>query len=205
MALKKELYRKLLHLLIILFPISYCYLGESQSLIIFAVLALFVVPFDYLRPKNPKINKIFTKIFGALLGDHEKTSTNLSGISFILLAACINFAIFKKEIAITGFIILAISSSTAAIMGKKFPKRPFYEKSFAGSASFFFSALVILISCGIVWHLGAWFYIFGLFAVFCVTMFEARPSFMEINDNFSIPIGFSIIMTFFDLALNYNY
>ena len=101
--------------------------------------------------------------------------------------------------------ILVISDALAAIVGRNYPSQPFYEKSVSGSAAFAVSGLIILIACGMIFHVRPWFYIFGLFALFCVTMFESRPSFLEVDDNFTIPIGFGIIMTFFDIVWNYTY
>jgi dolichol kinase len=75
----------------------------------------------------------------------------------------------------------------------------------AGSSAFFVSALVILIICGISFDVGAWYYLFGIFAIFCVTILEARPSFVGIDDNFLIPIVFAVEMSFFDIVWNMSY
>lgn len=205
MNLQHEFYRKCLHLLLLVIPMTYHFLGKWKALMIFAPVTLLVVSLDYLRRHNAKIKTIFAKIFGSILREHELDGTKLCGASFVGLATCINFLFFKAEIAITGFLILIISDALAALVGKGIPSRPFFEKSLAGSVAFFISALVILIGCGISYHSGYWFFLFGIFATFCVTMFEARPSLFSVDDNFSIPIGFSLIMTFFDLTWNYSY
>lgn len=205
MNIKHEIYRKIFHILLLIIPITYCYLGKWQSLMIFAPITAILFSIDLLRQKSAKTNAVFSKLFGLILRDREKTGKSLCGATFVGLAACICFLLFTKEILVTGFLILAISDTLAALVGKTVKSKPFFEKSFAGSAAFFISALVILIGCAIFYDVRAWFYIFGLFAVFCVTMFEARPSLIEIDDNFAIPVGFSVIMTFFDIALNYNF
>ncbi|MBP7709746.1 MAG: hypothetical protein KA100_01580 [Rickettsiales bacterium] len=205
MNLQHEFYRKCLHLLLLVIPMTYSFLGKWQSVKIFAAVTLVVVTLDYLRRKSALIKKIFAQIFGSILREHELSGDKLCGASFVGLAACINFSLFKAEIAVTGFLILVISDTLAALVGKGIPSRPFFEKSLAGSSAFFISALVILVMCGVNFHAGYWFYLFGAFAVFCVTMFEARPSLLNIDDNFSIPLGFAVILTFFDLAWNYNY
>lgn len=205
MTLQREFYRKSFHLLILIIPMTYHFLGKWESLRIFATATAIFVSVDYLRRRVPFIKKIFTKLFSSLLRDHESSGENLCGVSFVALAACVNFAVFKPEIAITAFLILALSDAAASLVGKGIMSRPFFEKSFAGSAAFFVSSVMILIACGVVFKMAAWFYIFGLFAVFCVTMLEARPSFFGIDDNFLIPIAFSTVVTFFDLAWNYSY
>jgi dolichol kinase len=203
--MNKEIYRKAAHFLLVLVPLAYYSLGKWVSLIIFAVLTTAIVSLDYARRNNPKINEIFVKIFGPILRDHELDGTKLCGASWVALATCINFFLFKSEIAITSFLILVFSDGIAALVGKRFPIGQFFEKSFSGSMAFFVCGMIIILSCGLGFNVKAWFYIFGTFALICVTVLEARPSFTEIDDNFMIPIVFSAIMTFFDLMWNYNY
>ncbi len=203
--MRNELIRKALHFLLILVPIGYSLLGKWPSLIIFAILTSIIAIPDYLRRTNPKIKTIFAKIFGIILRPHELAGDKFCGATWVGIAACLNFLLFKKEIAVTGFIILVISDALAAIVGRNYPSRPFFEKSVSGAAAFAVSGFIILISCGIIFDSRPWFYIFGLFALFCVTMFESRPSFLQVDDNFTIPIGFGVIMTFFDIIWNYTY
>lgn len=205
MNLTHESYRKSLHLLLILIPMAFLHFGKWQTLLVLAPISIFVISLDFLRRKSPKIKNLFGKIFGAILREHELSGEKLSGASFVFLAACINFFVFKIEIATAGFLILVISDAFAALVGKAVPSQPFFEKSIAGSAAFFFSAVAILIGCGIFFDSKAWFYLFGFVAVFAVTIIEARPSFIGIDDNFTIPLMFSAIVTFFDLVWNYSY
>jgi len=205
MNLKSELYRKALHLLLILIPLSYCLLGKWLFLIIVTPICATVVALDYYRGKNAKIKEIFAKIFTPILREHEIDGNKLCGASWVALATCITFFVFKKEIAVTAFGILVISDAAAALIGKAYPSRPFFEKSFNGAMAFFVTGLIVLISCGVIFHSRAWFYIFGLFALFCVTIIESRPSLLKIDDNFTIPIMFSCIMGFFDVIWNYSF
>lgn len=205
MNLVNEISRKALHLLLILIPMSYNYLGKWQFLTILAPITIVILALDYARCKNAKAKIIFTKIFSTILREHELQGDKLCGASWVFLGACINFAIFKPEIAITGFTILVISDALAALVGKSVTSQPFFEKSFAGSLSFFVSAIIILFVCGNIYDAKFWFYFFGFFAVFCVTMIEARPSLFKLDDNIAIPLFFSGIMTFFDIIWNYTY
>jgi dolichol kinase len=202
-SVKHEIYRKAFHFLQLIVPIAYCFLGRWISIAILGALTLTIVPLDYMRRKSPLVQGIFIKIFSLILRPHEKTGEKLCGASWALLGAFITFFFFKKEIAVTAFAILAISDAVAAIIGRSFPSRPFFEKSLYGAAAFFLSGLAILIFCGIIFHTKFGFYLFGLFALFCVTIIESRPSLMGLDDNFAIPVSFSIIMTFFDLVWSY--
>jgi len=203
MSLTNEFYRKILHLLLIIIPIAFCKLGKWKFLMIVAPITTLVVSLDYLRRKNPKIKIIFAKIFAPILRGHELDGDKLCGASWVGLAACLNFFLFKEPIAVTAFTILVICDAMAALVGRTFPSQPFFEKSFNGSAAFFISGFIILLTCGSIFHVKIWFYIFGFFALFCAMMIEARPSFLKVDDNFTIPIVFSSIMAVFDLIWHY--
>lgn len=205
MSLVIESYRKFIHFLLLIIPILFVTLGKWPTILIIAPITLIVVSLDYMRGANPAINNFFLRAFGIILRPHEMDGTKLCGASWVFLGAVINFAIFSPVIAVTGFLILVISDALASLVGKSFPSQRFYEKSLYGSVAFLISALVILIGCGIAYHQGVWFYIFGIFTVFCLTLIEARPSLVGIDDNFLIPIVFAVVMSFFDILWNYSY
>lgn len=204
-SLKNEAYRKLFHLLLLAAPALYYSLGKWTSVAIFASYAAIIVTLDYTRRTNPAVQNIFSKLFGFILRPHELQGNKLCGASWVALSACFNFLLFPESIAMTAFIILAISDSAAAIIGRNFPSEPFFEKTKNGSAAFFITAFAILIGCGIFYHSGFWFYFFGAFTVAVVTLVEARPSLFQIDDNFLIPIAFSLTMTIFNVMWNYSY
>ncbi len=193
-----ELYRKAIHFLLILIPIFYCFLGKWTTLLIIAPITTLIFAVEHARKNNPKINQIFLKVFKSVLRPHEYEPKKMTGVSSVMLAACITFLVFKKEIAVIAFTILVFSDALSAIVGKSIPSRPFFEKSVAGSLAFFVSALAVLFICGFGFGVRPTFYIFGIFSICCVTVIEARPSLTDLDDNFSIPLVFSLLMTSFD-------
>ncbi|MBL6664454.1 MAG: hypothetical protein ISQ34_01265 [Rickettsiales bacterium] len=199
-----ELYRKSFHLLILLIPLTYHFLGKWESVKIFAILTAIMVSIDILRQHSKKFGDIFVALFGKILRSKE-IEGGLCGASYVGLSSCFCFSLFKGEFAVTAFLILTISDMLAAIFGKSLQSREFFEKSKAGSVTFFASAMLVLVGCGSFYNLDWWFYVLGTFGVFVVTMFEARPSFIKIDDNFAIPVGFCLVMTFFDIILNYQF
>jgi dolichol kinase len=205
MNLQIESYRKFLHFLLVIIPIAYLTLGKNITISILVAICLVVVPLDYMRRKSLAIKELFNRAFGLILREHEKTGERLSGASSVFLSALITFSFFKPEIAVTGFLILVFSDGLAALVGKAYPSQPFYEKSASGSLAFFVSALVVLIICGISFGSNFSFYFFGIFGVICVTIIEARPSLIKIDDNFTIPLVFAIEVSFFDIIWNYQY
>lgn len=203
--LKTELLRKSLHFSLLIIPFAYYYYGKWPVLQVILPICIIIAGLDYLRQKSSQINSFFTTIFRPILRDHELEPKTLSGSGWVALATAINFLVFKEVVALTSFLILVICDGLAGIVNRSVKSPPFYEKTIAGAAIFATCGLAILISCGLLYNMPIWFYLTGLFALFCVTMIECRPSLLEIDDNFTIPIIFSVVMSVFDLMWNYNY
>ena len=197
-SLSEEIKRKLFHLFILLIPITYYYFGKKTSLIIFYILGLTIISLDYLRRKSLIIHNFFIDNFGKIMRNSEKQPSQMCGISFLFMAVIPVFTLAKPIIAITAFVILAISDAVASIVGKAFVSDKFFEKTFNGSLSFLTSALIIVIIAGIINNSNIIYYFFALFAVAITTIIEARPSILKIDDNFTIPASFSFLMTLFD-------
>lgn len=204
-SMRNEMWRKLVHLALLLIPLIYFQLGKHLSLALFTSATVIFVTLDYFRHKNPAIKNIFMRLFGNLLRPKEIEENKLCGASWVGISACINFLIFKPEIAATAFVVLAICDTCAAIIGRSFVSEPFFEKSLIGSSAFFVSGIIVVITCAIIFHQGFWFYLFGFLGLFFTTIIEARPSLFKLDDNFTIPLSFALFMSFFDLVWNYTY
>lgn len=202
-SFKREIFRKIFHLGILVFPFLYYFLHKWTALMVVAPATAAVFLLDYYRDQKPQINFYFTKFFGILLRAHELDGKKLCGVTWGLLAATLIFLVCKEEIVITSFAILAISDAAAALVGRTLVSEPFFEKSFAGSVAFYVSGLLVLFFCGSFFDVGLWFYLFGFFALFAATLVEARPSLFEMDDNFTVPVTFATIMTVFDWMWNY--
>ncbi|MFT6331898.1 MAG: dolichol kinase [Lentimonas sp.] len=203
---KREVRRKIFHTtLIMLLPAIYIFLTKNQMLSILIPTSVLMILADFIRQKNPRFRLLFNLIFGKIMRQKELSKNGWVGSSATSLSALIIFIISPKIIAICAFSILAISDALAALIGKRITSRPFFEKSLAGSLSFGFSALLILIICGTLSSQGIGYYLFGFFAVLATTIIEARPSLLKLDDNLSIPLVFGVIMVFFSLVWNLNY
>jgi dolichol kinase len=203
---KHEIQRKLFHILTIAWlPILYIFLSKKMMLSIIFPIAALIIAADFYRHKNVTIGKIFHFTFGHILRESEFEENSWTGATFMALAAVITFTICPKSIAICAFFILAVSDCLAALVGKKMTSKEFFEKSIAGSIAFGVSAFIILVLCGIFFNEGLAYYFFGTFAVFATTIIEARPSFLDLDDNLTIPLVFSSIMMFFGLVWSLNY
>ena len=111
----------------------------------------------------------------------------------MLISACICILIFPKIIAITAFSILIISDTASALIGRRFGKNHFLDKSFEGTLAFIASALVVVVIAPKV--SGSWLeYLPGFAAAFIGGIIEAMSVRLRVDDNFSVPVSIGIIM-----------
>ena len=201
-SIKEELLRKLNHLLIIILPISYFFISKFLLLCVLIPVCSSIILIDYYRHKSQKIAKLFDSIFSKILREHERTK--LCGATYFSIAAILIFSFFPKIIAINAFLILAISDSLAAILGKKIKSKPFFEKSLAGSIAFFASALIVVFITGLIFNEEILYYLFATIAIYATTIIEARPSLLRLDDNLTIPLTFSLILIIFNFIWIYS-
>lgn len=198
---RDELFRKLIHLTSLSIPIVYYFITAETAAIILGILAAAALIIDLSRYVHPETGKIFYKIFGFLLREHEldHKKKNLNGATYVLISALISVLIFPKVIFITAFSILIISDSSAALIGRKFGKRKFLSKSFEGTLAFFISACIVILFTPKV---GGFIeeYFIGFTAALVGAIVE-NISFKLVDDNLSIPLSVGFTMWGLYLAL----
>ena len=198
---KDELFRKLIHLFSLSIPIVYYFITTEVATIILGILAALALIIDLSRYLHPETGKIFYKIFGFLLREHEldHKKKNLNGATYVLISALISVLIFPKVIFISAFSILIISDSAAALIGRKFGKRKFLSKSLEGTLTFFVSACIVILFTPKV---GGFIeeYLIGFIAAFVGAIVE-NISFKLVDDNLSIPLSVGFTMWGLYLAM----
>lgn len=198
MPIKQEFYRKIFHLFLFLIPFFFMKFGKNEFLLNFIPLTVIVVVVDYYRCKFDKINQIIALFFKVIMRDKELNQKKLSGMSWVFAGASLNFLIFDKVIAVTGFCILIFADAMAAIIGKSIKSSPFYEKSRAGSLAFFITAVIVILISGLYFDCRPLFYFFAIFIAMFITFIEAYPSLFIFDDNLLIPMAFGVCMTLLD-------
>ncbi len=191
---RDELLRKTIHLTSLSIPVVYYFISSETAVIILAILAGIALMIDLTRYFSSGVGKIFYKIFGFLLREHEidEKKRNLNGATYVLISALIGVLIFPKVIFITAFSILIISDSMAALVGRKFGRTKFLSKSFEGTLAFFISACIVILFTPKIGNFPEEFLI-G-FAGALVGALVENLSFKLIDDNLSIPlfVGFTL-------------
>lgn len=186
-----EVLRKVLHLSFIIVPVSYYFFSKEEILPIILILAILVIGIDLARHFNHKLQFVFCKFFTKFMRSSEVKG--ITGASFMMIAAVLVITIFSKVIAITSLLVLVISDSLAALVGKYLGRIKLGSKTLEGSLTFFFSGVVIVFIVSKISHEDLYFILYGAIAVFAATMVEFFSNKFKIDDNLSIPLTFAIV------------
>ncbi len=190
---KAELARKGIHLCSLSIPVIYYFIERDRALEILVPITLIFLAIDLLRYYHRPTAILFYRIFGFMLRQHEqdKNSKRFNGATNVLIAATLCVIIFPKLIVLTAFPILIISDSVAALIGRRFGKRKFMQKSVVGSTAFFlFALLVVYFTPKVEYSLTE--YLIGAIAAIVGTVVEASS--WKIDDNLSVPISVGVVM-----------
>ncbi len=206
----QELLRKGVHLISISIPIGYYYATKELAFMILIPVTILFLIIDIFGRKKTIIQKLLLTYFGKMLRPHEiEDRFVLNGASWVLLSAILCIIIFPKLLVVTGFAVLILSDSSAAILGRKFGKHKFYHKSYEGSFAFFVAGLITVFYIAFTNDMPWTFYTFGAVAVLVGTIVEAlSASVIKIDDNLTIPLSIGIVLwigNYFAALLNLPY
>jgi len=182
-----ELIRKSIHFSSIAIPIIYFYTPRGFALAVLFPMTAMILIIDVARYYHQPTKFWFNRTFGRLLRQHEKDRNRkrLNGATYVLLAATLAVFIFPKIIAVTSFIILILSDTTAALVGRRFGNIPLFNKSLEGTIAFFLSAIcVIALMPKIEYRVSE--YLIGILAAAVGALTEALP--IDVDDNLSVPL-----------------
>jgi dolichol kinase len=195
-----EFVRKGIHLVSLSIPIVYAFISRSTALTILIPLALLFAATDFWRHRHPGLRTAYQRHFGWLLRSHERDQgrKRLNGATYVLLSACLCVMIFPKVVVLTAFPILIISDTAAALVGRRFGRHAFLNKSLEGAGAFLTSGLlVVAFAPKIAYFPGE--YLVGAVAALTGTVVESLS--ITIDDNLSIPLAVGGAMWFLYASL----
>lgn len=182
-----EVRRKIVHLATLIIPIGYALTSEETVLIFLLPLFLGLLSVDLLRHYHSGLASLFRKYFiESVLREKEKTT--LMGSTYFLFSSLLTILLFPKSIAITSLLILVISDTFAALVGKGIGRVSIFGKTLEGSIAFFFSSLLI------VWIYPNLNRFSGSLAALGATLVEILP--IGVDDNLTIPLVTATIIFF---------
>ena len=183
---KQEVYRKFIHISSSSIAILLWILGKDLFLpfIISATLIFLII--DYLRIYIRALEKFYFTFFGNVTRNYEYH--RFSGASWVLIGATATILLFDEKVAIIALLVMSLSDSAAAIIGIKYGRTSFFNKSLEGSFAFFITSLIIIIS------LSPALFIVNIIAALISSISELFST-PTLNDNLFIPVTTGIVLT----------
>ena len=188
MIQRSEYFRKIIHIFNLVIPFTYLFFLESrfQALRILVPLTLFAIVLEYLRVRSAVIKKIFNNFLKSMLRIHEMDG-KYTGATWVFISSTLTIAIFPKEIAIISLVYMSLGDTIAGLVGRKFGKTKFYNKSIEGSLA---GLIVCLLSGYLVQLTLPLVIVFS--GAFAAMFIELLP--IPIDDNLSVPLFAGTIM-----------
>ena len=184
-----ELVRKGTHLFALTIPGGYYFLdlSKSQMLTIMVSITLLMILIDISRIRQWAFWRNFAQQFWAPIIRKHEHDGDFTGATYILLSVCFTVALFAKPIAIAALAFIMVGDTFAALIGRRFGRHRFGNKSIEGSSACLVGTLLVAF---ITPQLAISVAVFGALVA---TVVEALP--LKIDDNLSVPLISGLAMT----------
>jgi len=188
-SFRQELIRKATHLGALVIPAGYYFLGLERftAFLIMLIIGLGMLLIDITRIRNWWLwTNVFSHILSRVIRKHEKDG-DFTGATYILLTSCATIALFEKHIAIAALSFIIVGDSFAAVVGRRFGRIRFANKTLEGSLGCLLGTVIVaLLTPGIPLSI-------GLLGAVVATLVEAWP--LGVDDNVSVPLMSGLAMT----------
>lgn len=190
-----EINRKLVHLSSLWMPVAIYFLEPRLAAGIFALLLGGMLIYEVIRRQNHFIARLARDLTGFMLRAHETESRfQLTGASYVLIAALIAVLCFSKVIAITALSIMLISDTAAALIGRQFGRAGVLGKSWVGSLAFIVSGFITVLILSQLLSQSLSYLISGCIATITAMIVERYSNRLRVDDNLSITIAATLTM-----------
>src|SRR3972149_5420757 len=173
-----EIKRKIVHLATLIIPFGYALTSEETAIVFLVPFFLALLSVDLVRHFHSGMASLFRKyFFGRVLREEEESA--LMGSTYFIFSTILTILLFPKSIAIASILILILSDTAAALIGKWIGRVKVFGKTIEGSMAFLLTALLI------VWIYPNLNRQSGSLAALGATLIEILP--IKLNDNLTIP------------------
>lgn len=97
---------------------------------------------DLVRLRWPKVNAAFFSVFRHVASPRE--ATGVASSTWYTMGLVLAVAIFPREAAVTGILVLALADPAASYVGRRWGRRPLLGASLEGTAAFATVAFLVL-------------------------------------------------------------
>ena len=200
---RQEVLRKMVHLSSLWMPFAFFYLPWLFNVIMFGTFAVLNVLIEIaVFHRVPGVTPLYKKLFGKMARESKPGQFRFSGAPPMYASACLTALCFSPRVASCAFAILILSDTSAALIGRKWGRRRFFNgKSLEGSLAFLLTGWIIAAGFCLaggysnavlaVWLLGV--------LVSCVAEFFNEQ--IHLDDNFTIPLMFGAVAEFLPMLL----
>lgn len=196
-AFKKELFRKAIHLSSLWIPAAIYFMPKLVLVPILMIILIGNVILEYGNfKKYPWARKSFGVLFFRTLRNKETSREHFqfTGAIYVLFSALLCMCFFGNEVATIALTVMLISDSAAALVGRSVGKFKIYKnKTLEGTLAFFLTAVGINL---LFWPIYQFSWV-NVVACLVATLAEVYEDKIEIDDNLSVPIFFSVVLTWF--------
>lgn len=196
-SMAKEVQRKLIHLCSLSIPLLAIRFDRWEMLRVIAPLAALSLIVEFLRRRNKAVENLLQRMFGSMLRPHETSaeSRTFNGATWVLVSATLCLLVFPQVVMVTGFTVLIISDTLAALVGRAYGRHKFLSKSLEGTTTFALSAMAISVVMWAVFAQSPLFIVIGVVASIVAALVEAMSvGGRSIDDNLSIPFSFGLVL-----------
>ena len=182
-----ELFRKGIHISSSFFAFLLYLLGKETIMLPLILITIIYLILDYGRRRNV-LSDFYLFYFDKITRPNEKFRS-LTGASYVFLGITLTILFFDQRVAIPSILIMSLSDSASAIIGRKYNYTKIYSKSLEGSIAFYFTTLIILL-----------FFNFNIYFSFFIALVLTFIEFFDklfIDDNISLPIVSALLIQFF--------
>ena len=133
-----EVQRKAIHLSFVVLPAQLLWRflpwpsSHTEWRLFLVALSLAAIVLDLFRIHERRVRGFFRGFFGELIREHEEFS--LMGSTYLLIASLLAIEIFSRNVAAAAIGFTVIGDATAAMVGRRFGRRPFFNKTLEGAA-----------------------------------------------------------------------
>lgn len=196
-----EIYRKLLHLLAMGYPIGYLLIPEPWGLVTMIALSVAALSLDWIRAHHAWSHAFFERFFGFMMRRREREVLGqgpvFNGATWVTVSFTLLILLFPVDVAFVAFAVFMIGDASAALVGRRIGRTRWLRDGATVEGS-----LAFLIVGGAM----GWILVSGILpwptlslplhavwiACAAAALLEASP--LPINDNLATPLGAAIVI-----------
>jgi diacylglycerol kinase (CTP) len=185
---------------------AWTFLPYWVSMTLLIVGWLLFVPADFLRQKNPEINRSLMNVFRPIMRNSELN--RLAGTTYLITGTLLITIFFNKGVVALSLLFLAFADPIASYVGIKYGKdKLFGHKSVQGFVAAFVVCAVLCYAFLFYNQVQEYILIVTLLAGLIGALAELIPL-AKLDDNFTMPvvssIGLSVLFYFFGYFSYFN-